>query len=240
MRNYFTLGGVSSTTYGVYISGSETFNSPERVLEEVTAPGRHGAYIAMDHRMQNYELKYSAYIGSGSFDTNIGNLRAWLLSNPGYRRLEDTYHPNEYRLAVYTGPLNVKPNPRLTAGQFDINFRVMPQRWLKSGETEVTLTNGQSITNPTLFPAKPLLSIFKDFGSSTSTVTIGSTTITIGSSSRLVNIDCETGEVYYNGTSYNSAVSLNQNDFPTLPPGATTIGTDKVDWVKVTPRWWTI
>ena len=41
------FGGVDSSDYGIYISGTGTYNAPERAVEFVTVPGRNGA-IAMD------------------------------------------------------------------------------------------------------------------------------------------------------------------------------------------------
>ena len=42
MDKFFTFGKVSSREYGVFISGTGTFNKPERRVKKFTVPGRNG------------------------------------------------------------------------------------------------------------------------------------------------------------------------------------------------------
>ena len=50
------------------------------------------------------------------------------------------------------------------AGEFTVTFNCKPQRWLKSGESTITIYAGEpqttTITNPTLFDAHPLISFY--------------------------------------------------------------------------------
>lgn len=171
----FTFDNVSSLDYGVGITGSAVYNSPTRDVEMIAIPGRNGEFALDRGRFSNIEVTYPG----GAFDTNqpdfaekMSDLRNALASKIGYKRLEDEYNPDEYRMGVYKGGLDVSPVHYGRAGEFDIAFDCMPQRWLKSGEAEVTVTN--SIVNPTLFPSRPLLMI-KGQG----TVTMNGYTITL-------------------------------------------------------------
>lgn len=155
----FVFDGVDSRDYGVYISGDAVFNAPERDVEMIEIPGRNGAFALDKGRFSNIEVTYPAGLFGNSeadFAAGINALRNALASRKGYCRLEDDYNPNEYRMAVYKSGLDVTP-ARLKAGQFDIVFECKPQRFLKSGETEQTVTSGGTLTNPTLFEAKPLI-----------------------------------------------------------------------------------
>lgn len=153
---------VSSRTYGVYITGEAVYNAPERDVEMITIPGRSGSFALDNGRFENITVTYPAGIFAeteADFRDAISEFRNFLCSRKGYVRLQDEYNPNEYRMAVYKSGLEVEP-AMLKAGEFDITFDCKPQRWLTSGETAVTIANsGDTITNPTLFEASPLLEV---------------------------------------------------------------------------------
>lgn len=153
---------IDSRDYGIYITGSAVFNSPERDVEMIEIPGRNGSYALDNGRFNNIEVTYPAGLFGGSeadFAAGIRAFRNALASRIGYKRLEDDYNPDEYRMAVYRSGLDVTP-AQLKAGEFEIVFNCQPQRFLKSGETAVTITSGGAITNPTLFEAHPLLKVY--------------------------------------------------------------------------------
>lgn len=240
MRNYFTLGGVDSRDYGVYISGQGTFESPVRELNMLDVPGRDGSLISDVTRLQNGTLTYPAYIYR-NFRENIGKLRAFLLSSAGYRRLVDTYHPDEYRLAAYRGALAPEVTQRNDAGQFDITFDVMPQRYLISGETAISysISGGsyQILNNPTLFTARPLIRIY----GVTSVGINGVYVSTLENSGEYIDVDCEAMEAYYGASNRNSYITLTSNTFPSLIPGRNSIHLRAdATRIEITPRWWTV
>ena len=157
--------GVSSRTYGVYITGEAVYNAPERDVEMITIPGRNGSFALDNGRFQNIEVSYPAGIFADTeadFRQAISDFRNFLCSRNGYVRLQDEYNPDEYRMAVYKSGLEVDP-AMLKAGEFKITFDCKPQRWLTSGETEVAVGSGDALTNPTLFESSPLLEI-KGYG----------------------------------------------------------------------------
>ena len=154
--------GVSSRTYGVYITGEAVYNAPEREVEMISIPGRNGAFALDKGRFENVTVTYPAGIFADNetdFAAAISDFRNYLCSRKGYCRLTDEYNPNEYRMAVYKSGLEVDP-AQLRAGEFEITFDCKPQRWLTSGETAVTIaSSGDTITNPTLFESGPLLEV---------------------------------------------------------------------------------
>ena len=115
MRNYFVLNGKNSKDYGVYISGGGTFNAPRRSREKVTIPGRNGALTIDNGCYENIPIEYPAFIYD-NFNANISAFRNMLLTNKKYVRLEDSYHPDEYRLALYDGDFQADVIDNLRAG----------------------------------------------------------------------------------------------------------------------------
>jgi len=237
MRNYFTLGGVDSRTYGVYISGQGTFDSPARSLAITAVPGRNGDIIGMETRLQNGTFTYKdAYIFK-TFASNIEAFKALLLSAVGYRKLIDSYHPDEFRMVVYQGPLTVKPNDRNNAAKFDITFNAKPQRFLNSGESVTTLNATGTINNPTLFASKPLIRVYGN-----GVLGVGSDSITVSNNaSNYMDIDCEAGLAYRGASNMNNSIMLSGFDFPELKGGTNNIalGTG-ISKVEITPRWWRV
>ena len=155
----FTFDSKSSKDFGVYLTGVTVFDAPVRDVEMITIPGRNGTYARDGGRFDNIEVKFRASaVGDDQTDfaTGISNLRNYLCSKTGYKRLEDEYNPDEYRMAVYKSGLEVSPI-LLEKGTFDITFDCKPQRFLKSGETATSVANNGTISNPTLFDSHPLL-----------------------------------------------------------------------------------
>ena len=134
MRNYFILAEKDSRDFGVYISGQGTFSAPEKAYEFYNVPGRNGAIIGNDHRLENIEVSYECFIYR-DFNKNIADFRTFLLSLNGYQKLQDSYHPDEYRMALYVGPFEPEVTSMNDAGSFTLTFNCKPQRYLISGDT---------------------------------------------------------------------------------------------------------
>lgn len=157
-----TAGGVNSLDYGVYITGEAVYNAPERRVEFISIPGRNGDLILDGGVFENIEVKYPAGTfgdDQSDFSEKIQAYRNALKAQRGYQRITDDYHPDEFRLGVLVDAIEIDAVQQSKGGEFDIVFNCKPQRFLTSGETAVAVTDGDTITNPTLFDASPLLLI---------------------------------------------------------------------------------
>ena len=158
------FGGINSADYGVYITGKAVYNAPERAVEQVDIPGRNGAFLMDLGRFENIEVTYPCGIPGDDqtdFAEKISEFRNAILSKRGYQRLTDEYNPSEYRMASYVSGMEVEAveGQQGTVGEFELTFNCKPQRWLTSGETAVTVADGDTLTNPTLFDSEPLLEV---------------------------------------------------------------------------------
>ena len=154
-----TFDGKSSSEFNVYITGEGVFNAPERAVEMISIPGRNGAFALDYGRFENIEVTYNCGIAGDNdadFASAISDFRNWLCSRNGYVRLSDDYNAGEYRMAVYKSGLEVTAE-NLKAGEFPVVFECKPQRFLTSGENTISVTSGDTITNPTLFDSRPML-----------------------------------------------------------------------------------
>ena len=233
-RNYILIDGINSMDYGVWIFGNGKYGIPKRDISMIDIPGRSGALTVDNNRFSNIDIPYVCCI---PYDTpsNLPAFKAVLLSGKGYRRIEDTFHPDEYRMGVYKGGQDVKLSSDDAMSSFKAIFNCKPQRFLKSGERPIEFTANGSIHNPTLFDAKPLIRVY-----GTGTFYVGSASVQITSSTDYIDIDCELQDAYRGLTNKNSSVVLSNNTFPTLPAGDTGIRLSGVTKVEITPRFWTI
>lgn len=235
MRNYLIYNGESSKDFGLYISGSGAFNAPERDVELLEIPGRNGSLTIDNGRYKNVTQSYSAFI-CRDFPERAEAVRAWLLAEPGYHRLEDTYDPEHFRRARFSGAIEFTVRALCAGAETELLFDCSPQRFLKRGEQTLCIYETSRIHNPTRFPALPLLTVR---GSGAGNVTVGDHTIKISSIDSYVTIDCELQDAYKDGVNKNSTITA--TEFPNLPSGNTTISfTGGVTGVDIIPRWWTL
>ena len=108
MRNYLIIDGVSSVSFGVFISGKGAFTSPAKKYEEVEIPGRNGKLLMNnDPIFDNVDVSYESFAyeedpehfypkvdNNLDYETfyrtlsdKLGALRAFLGSRNGYFRL---------------------------------------------------------------------------------------------------------------------------------------------------------
>lgn len=162
MRQSITFGGVNSADFDLYIGGEGTFNAPKRAVEIVEVPGRNGAIVIDKGHFENIEVSYTVINQEqdlATFSQKLAGFRNALGALRGYQRLSDTFHPDEFREALFVDDFEVKPIDYTTASEFTIKFNCKPQRYLVSGEDPVVVADGDALTNPTLFEAEPLLAI---------------------------------------------------------------------------------
>lgn len=234
MRNWIIFNQKSLKDFGVYISGSGTYNAAERDIETVEVAGRNGALTLDKGRYKNISLRYPAFI-LDEFKENISALRNYLLSQKGYVRLEDTYHPEEFRLARWSGSFSTDPIDELYAGDFNLTFDCYPQRFLKEGEQVLDITTGGKVYNEQLVSAKPLIRAY-----GTGSFSIGSVAIQITAANGYTDIDCELQEAFKDtlATNCNANIVLTNGKFPELAPGENEITYSGLTKLEITPRWW--
>lgn len=240
-----TFDGINSLDYGIYITGEAVYNAPERVVEMVSVPGRNGNIAIDQGRFENIEVTYPAGCFADSqadFADKVMKFRNALASRYTYKRLTDEYHPDEYRLGLYKSGLDVDAVRYGTAGQFDITFDCKPQRFLASGETAVTPSDGtHSLYNPTQFESKPLIVV-----TGAGILQIGDYALTIvGRENQTIYIDCESQEAWEvvgaGKISRNDYIQNAGEEFPVLSAGNNTISLGSgISQVVITPRWWRI
>ena len=238
-RQYLSFNGKSSKDFLLYLSGPGVYDAPSVDAESTSVPGRNGDIITENarsgrRRYNNIDIKYEAFFFNG-LPAKTAAVKSWLLSPVGYQKLQDTYDPDFFRLAVCTSALEFDVT-RNKAAQMEITFNCMPQRYSVEGQKTITLESRETLKNPFDFPAQP---VFKVYGDSGGVLYIGDEAITILSITDYVNLDCETHNAKNASGFCNDTIS--SEDFPELEPGTTQIAwSGGITSVEVIPRWWTL
>lgn len=268
LLNTITFDGKALSDFGVFLGGDGAFNSPARVGEMIHIPGRNGSLWMDENCFENIEVTYPAFIGTPEetdFANRIMEVRSWLASREGYCRLEDTYHEDEYRLAVFKHQVETNPTQYTRAGGFDITFDAKPQRFLKSGDVPVPFYAKGTITNPTLFESLPIIAV-----TGNGRVNVSGHLFTVSDTTQTIYIDSELMEVFipghdseelteenslvitdelmlpievYGGNrdaiNMNSHVSFSDYEFPRIGPGEQPVAFDSgIESLVIYPRWW--
>ena len=151
--------GYNFEDYGVVVSGSGTWNMPERLTQKDNVYGRHGALITDAGMFDNVEIPYPAWIAHGFAEKYEAFARMMALHTDRYYRLEDSYHPDYYRQARVIPGIIPKPGTLNRSGEFTVAFDCKPQKWLRSGEEVLEIAERLELFNMTGYEAKPLIVI---------------------------------------------------------------------------------
>lgn len=248
-RNFLIFDDKNTMDFGVYLYSSSTLNASRRDAEGEVVVGKNGEVIRDNGRLENVPLTYTGLIREDMV-SNLRGLKGFMLSRVGYCRLQDSFNPEEYRLAKFEEGFEVTHDRLFNMAKFDMVFNCRPERWLLEGEQDVSISSSNTVLlNPTYFDAKPFFTVT---GNGTITVSNDDTTYTmvLAGTSGQYFIDCEYMDCY--GVSNGEYVNLNSKitlsdtlgDYPHFPVLAgdkeSTIRATGFTSVSMRPRWWTV
>ena len=231
------FNGISSQDLHIQVQTEPSYDFPEKDYEVTHVPGRNGDIVIDQGSWQNVSRKYNLAMDAGkiSYTEVASKLVQWLHSASGYARLEDSYEPDFYRMAMYKDSGSIS-NIFNKAGQIEVEFTCKPQRYFKSGEAADIFVASSEYRNPTDFPAKPLIKIH---GSGSGVVGIGTYTVTINDIIDGMIVDSEQQDTYKDQMNCNSKVSI--TEYPKLASGNNAISiSGGVTSIEIIPRWWTL
>lgn len=259
-----TWAGTCSDDLGVIVEHYPKVQIPRRKIEVVQIPGRNGDAIIEQDAFENYEMQYEVFLDAkckGGLEEVIPKLSDWLLGNTGYQKLEDSYFPGFYRMAYVIGGYEFVSFFN-EYGEGTLTFNCAPEKYYKLGSDEITLTNGQILTNPSNFTAKPIIKFDLDTISGSGHISVSPTSGTGGgaisfnalSDDDLIpiytqNYTCIIDTATHQAigkteieTSYSSANGRISGKFEGLHLGKQMqiIWDGDIKNVRLVPRWWTI
>ena len=198
----------------------------------MSVPGRNGDVLFEQNRFDNMEHSYPVIIVD-DFDRNFDALKSYLLGCEGYKRLKDTYHPDEFYMAAFSRIEDVNTTIYQKMGSCRVIFDRKPQKFLESGmKSKAYSSFPLTLKNPTQFRSLPLIRLY-----GSGTLTINGVSLVLTTSASYVDIDCELQEALQAGE--NLHITLTNGEFPKFDAGLNTI-----NWtgsrLDITPRWYSI
>jgi len=217
---------------GVVIQTPPLYEFPAKRVSTIQIQGRNGDIIMDKNSYENVLRSYniaSVFRAGETFVSRARELVDWLTSTNGYARLEDSYEPLYFRLAMYRAGGRF-PNYFDKATAIKIDFECKPQRFLITGETPEDLDDATwvNIVNTTNYVALPEITINgEDVKLEFSDTEDGTIISDITIQGEVVNgvIDSELQDSY-DDTEYLNNRTIMTNGFPKLYPGD--------NWVRVT------
>lgn len=234
---YFTFREHSSLDFGLYIKEKGAYKGAQRNITYTQIAGRDGDLIIDEGNYKNVNIPYKLELlntTENSFAENARLIRNWLLLEPGYHQLWDTYDSDYFRYASFTGEADIKQE-LAEYGSLDITFNCKPHRYLLTGQNKVTMSANGNLTNPEEHESKPYIKVN---GSGTCYVYINNKTIQLNDVSGYTEVDSEIMNCYKGTTALNNKMV---GDFPIFAPGSNSISTGGgVTSLEIIPRWRTI
>lgn len=235
MIHYLIYNGESSADYDLLVGAQNTFNAPKRSVTKYMIPGRNGDLIKDNGCFENISVPYTVVCKSG-FENLADSISAWLKSPTSYCRLEDSHHPEYYRMGLVTDAITYTTGALNHSAKATVTFDCKPQKWLTEGERVEKFTSAGTIFNPTKFASKPLIKVY---GNGQSTLKIGDYSMSLNLQA-YVTIDSELMDCTRGNMNMNSYVVL-ASGFPELKSGMNLITfTGGITSIEITGRWWTI
>lgn len=235
MIHYLIYNGESSADYDLLVGAQNTFNAPKRSVTKYTIPGRNGDLIKDNGCFENISVPYTIVCKSG-FENLADSISAWLKNPTSYCRLEDSHHPEYYRMGLVTDAITYTTGALNHSAKATVTFDCKPQKWLTEGERVEKFTSAGTIFNPTKFASKPLIKVY---GNGQSTLKIGDYSMSLNLQA-YVTIDSELMDCTRGNMNMNSYVVL-ASGFPELKSGMNLITfTGGITSIEITGRWWTI
>lgn len=247
MHNWFKYNRQKTTDLGLHIERVPNQDRPERKYDRYSVPGRTGDIFVYQDAYENVDQTYEVWGGDGTTNsaTALGyTLSDWLYSKNGdgpngYELLTDSYDPDHFRWATFTGPFDLES--QLTRrGRATLTFSCDPRRFLSASANEwvefLYADRPWTITNPTRYTAKPAFDLVQTGGGPV-TIECGGKTLSISNAIQRMFIDCERMIAEdEHGQNVNYLLS---GDFPVIEPGAQTITvTGNLSILGVLPLWW--
>jgi len=235
MNDWFEWNGVRCTDYGIYVTEQPTPTIPEERVTFTNIPGRSGALTTLEGDYVYEDMVLTATCVLSDPD-RIPEIAGWL------RGSGTVTFANRDGGFYYARVTNQIPFEKILRGNphraFAVNFRCKPF-WYEADVAPKNIlpasgsTSGYvTLQNPGNVPSEPIITVT---GTGEITLIVDMTIVELSDVNGEIVIDSVLQEAYSGTESMNSCMS---GDFPTLPPGNSTISwTGNVTYLKVEPNW---
>ncbi len=223
-----------SLEFGLYITGKGSYKGASRDISYQSIPGRSGDLLIDNGRYSNITIPYELTLLTPERDfaelTHL--IKGWLLSEPGYYKLWDSYDQLYYRLGSYSDEVDIEQELR-DLGKLSISFKCKPFKYSFEGQKAITITEESSLYNAEFYHSLPYIKIN---GSGDITLSINNDSFYFEDVDDYIEIDSEIMNAFKGIERQNT--KMKTPNFPTLAPGNNAISwVGSVTSIEIVPRW---
>lgn len=233
--NQFSYNGKRSyDDMNLIITDTPSRVSPARRVTYTLVDGRNGDIITDEGCFDNGEVKYKVTAIAEDFEMPllVKKIKRWLQGDAGYFVLADTYDPNYFYLACYSGKIDIADKFE-KLGAATLTFKTKPFKYSLDGQRKTTITGATTIYNPEDWEATPYIKIV---GNGDITLSINNTSFAFTGVDEYIEVDGDI-QACFKGTELQNN-KANFTDFPKLAEGENNISfTGAVSEIIITPRW---
>lgn len=231
----FTYNGKSASSMGLNICNKNVWCSPSRSVTAVSVPGRSGDILVDNGRYENINVVYSCFGINSGYDVlhTSRSIKAWLQAHDtNYYHLTDTYDPHYFRLASYSGTLDIEAVINQLK-DVKLTFNCKPFKYSFDGQQEIELTKPVTLYNDEEWESHPYIRIY---GKGTIVLMINNASFSFSAVDEYIELDSILMSAYKGIELCNHQIHF--YDFPIL-----VVGKNKINWsgnvskVCIIPRW---
>jgi phage-related protein len=234
LKETFYIDGVDARSVGIHLQNPIEFSEPVPIVKAVSIPGRNGDLINDTGAFKNRTGTANCFAMTvGDVGRTLSAINNYLFLKLGYRRLETSDDLEHYWMARVKSGARIEQRLR-TVAPFKLLFDCKPQRFLKSGEEKIVLTDRGYLNNPHGQAALPLITLY---GSGSGGLSIGDRHVEIKSIDGILHLDSDMQNAYNDKGNQN--MNINAPEFPILENGINHVYfSGDIERIEITPRWW--
>ena len=137
----FTFNGKSSASYNIYVIGTNDAELPEYDYNSEVIEGRTRDVHIRNNRFKNKSVVYHCYCTQNAAE-NVTKFLGIIMADNIYGRLENTIHPEYYRIGTYAGGTKQQFYGSSNVSTFDLIFDCDPRKFLKGNVSNVSEYTG--------------------------------------------------------------------------------------------------
>lgn len=238
----FLIGDYTSEDLKSVIEHRPVIVKPKRKFTEQEVAFRSGTLIFDEKSYSNTPMELSLYFKANS-ETERNDLRdkiTFAFDSAGYLPFVPYFDNTKVYLVKTTEPPSFSGSRIMgNIEKYTVSLTVKPFKELIES-SKLTLTNGQTLNNPTYHPSKP---VFEISGTGDMTLNVNGVGFILKNIQGSIVVNSVIPSVYRNssGTVYNEENKGYTREYPMLKPGNNTITWTGAGITKVMlePRWWT-